>query len=237
MNREHEPLILMRSLSAGYVPEQPVLSGLSMELFPHEAIGLIGLNGAGKTTLIRTMAGLLPSHTDQLLWNSRSFSFRDPSFRSHRYIVFAEDRSFSCFTFREYLAYAAASYGMPVPDITELIRGFRFETYADVLLKNLSTGNRKKASLITAFALQPELLLMDEPVNGLDFESTEYLYRKIREYALHGTVLFSSHILESIALTADRVLVLEQGKITRTFCKSEIRSDSIRKVLYDQNVR
>lgn len=236
MTRDHAPLLLVHNLSFGYVPDHPVLSSLSMELFPHEAVGLIGLNGAGKTTLIRAMAGLLPAQTDQLLWNRQPFFFRDPSFRSHRYIVFAEDRSFSCFTFREYLSYAAASYGMTVPDVTELVHGFRFEKYTDILLKDLSTGSRKKAYLITAFALHPELLLLDEPVNGLDFESTEYLYRIIREYVAYGTVLFSSHILESIALTADRVLVLKQGKITRTFSESEIHSDSIRKALYDQNI-
>ena len=68
----------------------------------------------------------------------------------------------------------AASYGVPLPAVSDLIRGFHFEDYANVLLKELSTGNLKKAYLITAFALRPKLLLLDEPVNGLDFQSTEF---------------------------------------------------------------
>ena len=118
-----------------------------------------------------------------------------------------------------------------MPDLSELIRGFGFEAYMDVLLKELSTGNLKKAYLITAFALRPELLLLDEPVNGLDFQSTEYLYRQINGYRQYGTVLFSSHILESICLTSDRVLVLEQGRISRSFTGQEIQADRIREVL------
>ncbi len=74
----------------------------------------------------------------------------------------------------------------------------------------------KKVYLITAFALRPKLLLLDEPVNGLDFQSTEFLYQLMSGYKEHGTLLFSSHILESICLTSDRVLVLERVRISRS---------------------
>ena len=121
-----------------------------------------------------------------------------------------------------------------MPDLSELIRGFGFEAYMDVLLKELSTGNLKKAYLITAFALRPELLLLDEPVNGLDFQSTEYLYRQINDYRQYGTVLFSSHILESICLTSDRVLVLENGKIQKNFGQEEIDTAKIREALHEE---
>ena len=94
---------------------------------------------------------------DSAAWNGQPFSFRDKAFKRSRYIVFAEDRSFQYFTFREYLAYVAASYGVPLPDVSGLVKGFHFEDYTDVLLKELSTGNLKKAYLITAFALRPIL--------------------------------------------------------------------------------
>lgn len=110
---------------------------------------------------------------------------------------------------------------------------FGFEPCTDVLLRELSTGNRKKAALITAFALQPELLLLDEPVNGLNFKSTETLYRLMAGYRQRGTLLFSSHILESICLTADWVLVLEQGRIRCTFAGAQITAEAIREVLRD----
>lgn len=122
-----------------------------------------------------------------------------------------------------------------MPDVSELLEEFHFEEYADILLKDLSTGNRKKAFLITAFALKPELLLLDEPVNRLDFESTEYLYKQIAGYKEHGTILFSSHVLESITLTSDRVFVLEDGQIRQTFEGGQINAEDIREALHYEN--
>ena len=114
----------------------------------------------------------------------------------------------------------------------ELVEGFQFEAYEDSLLGELSTGNRKKAFLITAFALGTELLFLDEPVNGLDFQSTEFLYRQMAEYKKRGSILFASHILESITLTADRALVLKEGRIDRQFDKPGQDPRRIREALY-----
>ena len=225
-------LLTIRNLSVWYSEGRKVLSNVSLELAEHEAVGLIGLNGAGKTTFIKTLSGLLDSfQAEAAWWQGKSLIFRNRRFKKERYTVFAEDHSFQFFTFREYASYVAASYGKKLSDIDELVHGFQFKEYTDILLKELSTGNLKKAYLITAFALKPKLLILDEPVNGLDFQSTEYLYRQIGSYRQYGTILFSSHILESICLTSDRVVVLEQGQIKRCFTGQEIEADKIREVL------
>ena len=225
-------LLTIQNLSAWYSEDRNVLSNVSLELAEHEVVGLIGLNGAGKTTFIKTLSGLLDSfQVEAALWQGKPLIFRNRKFKKERYTVFSEDRSFQFFTFREYASYVAASYGKKLSDTDELVHGFQFEEYTDILLKELSTGNLKKAYLITAFALKPKLLILDEPVNGLDFQSTEYLYRQIGSYRQYGTVLFSSHILESICLTSDRVVVLEQGQIKRCFTGQEIEADKIREVL------
>lgn len=227
-------LLTIKNLHGWYTREKEVLSCLSLELFRHETVGMIGLNGAGKTTFLKVLSGLLPSFRADGIWfNGRPVNFRDRKFKTCRYTVFAEDSSFPYFTFREYLSYVFSAYRENVPDVSELIRGFHFEGYTDVLLRDLSTGNRKKVFLITAFALRPELLLLDEPVNGLDFQSTEYLYQLIAGYKAYGTVLFSSHVLESITLTSDRVVVLEEGQIRRTFEKDRINAVEIREALHD----
>ena len=229
-------ILEVQNLSAWYSQGKNVLSGFSLQLRPHEVVGLIGLNGAGKTTFLKTLSGLHEGfRCDSIRLNGQTVGFRDKGFKLRRYTVFAEDNSFQYFTFREYLSYAAAAYKMKLPDVAELVRGFHFEDYTDTLLKDLSTGNKKKAFLITAFTLKPELLLLDEPVNGLDFQSTEYLYQLIAGYKKYGTVLFSSHILESITLTSDRVLVLENGQIRRSFEGGEINAANIREALHDEN--
>lgn len=229
-------LLTIKNLSAWYNSEKMVLSEFSLELAEHEVVGLIGLNGAGKTTFMKVLSGLLPTFRADGIWlDGRPVKFRDREFKTCRYTVFAEDNSFQYFTFREYLSYVFSAYGQKLPDVSELVRGFHFENYADVLLKDLSTGNRKKVFLITAFALKPKLLLLDEPVNGLDFQSTEYLYERIAGYKEYGTVFFSSHILESITLTSDRVLVLEEGQIRQTFESGHIDAAGIREALHYEN--
>ncbi|WP_322175783.1 ABC transporter ATP-binding protein [Acutalibacter caecimuris] len=229
-------ILELQNLRAWYIEGKNALSDFSLQLRPHEVVGLIGLNGAGKTTFLKTLSGLHEGfRCDSIRLNGQPSSFRDKGFKLSRYTVFAEDNSFQYFTFREYLSYVAAAYKTKLPDVTELVQGFHFEDYTDMLLKDLSTGNKKKAFLITAFALKPELLLLDEPVNGLDFQSTEYLYQVIAGYKEYGTVLFSSHILESITLTSDRVLVLEDGQIRRSFADDEINAANIREALHDEN--
>lgn len=228
----NEKMLVLNDLSVWYTLEKPVLEKLSMELGTNEVIGLIGLNGAGKTTFIKTLSGLLNTFQVKVAWwQGKTLLFRDLEFKKERYTVFAEDHSFQFFTFREYVSYVEASYGKKLSNIDELVHGFRFGEYTDILLKELSTGNLKKAYLITAFALKPKLLILDEPVNGLDYQSTEYLYQQIGSYRKHGTILFSSHILESICLTSDRVVVLEQGQIKRCFAGQEIEMEKIREVL------
>lgn len=229
---DNRDLLVLKNLNVWYTKGKPVLEKFSIELGENEVVGLIGLNGAGKTTFIKMLSGLLDSFkVETALWQDQPLRFREEGFKRERYIVFAEDHSFQFFTFHEYISYVEASYGKKMSDIEELVHGFHFEEYTDVLLKELSMGNLKKVYLITAFALRPKLLLLDEPVNGLDFQSTEYLYRQISGYRKYGTVLFSSHILESICLTSDRVLVLEQGQITRCFAGQEIEAGKIREVL------
>ncbi len=227
-----EELLSIKNIKIWYTEGKPVIKDLSIGLYANEIVGLIGLNGAGKTTMMKTISGLLSGfEAKEIRWKGKETRFRDKDFKKKRFIVFAEDSSFGYFTFREYLKYACGSYGVKAENVEEMVEGFHFGEYTDVLMKELSTGNRKKAGLIVAFALHPEFLLLDEPVNGLDFQSTEYLYRLINDYRKYGSVLFSSHILESICLTSDRVMVLEEGKIDKVFEGESINAEVIREVL------
>lgn len=223
-----EDLLNISGLNIWYRMDKPVITDLSLALLPNEVVGLIGLNGAGKTTLINTLSGV---HKDY----SGGVNFADRSFKLTRYTVFSEDASFQYYTFNEYLSHAFAAYGKTADQkrVNELVEGFGFGEYRSVLIRDLSTGNKRKVFLITGFALCLPLLLLDEPVNGLDFQSTEYLYSLINGYRQYGAVMFSSHVLESICLTADRVLVLERGRISRGFAQGQIDAVQIREALHD----
>lgn len=232
-------MLQIQNLNAWYSGGKNVLSDFSVALPEHEVVGLIGLNGAGKTTFMKVLSGLLTScAAERVSFCGQDIKFRDRAFKTCRYTVFAEDDSFQYFTFREYLTYVAAAYhcrSLDAGAVEALIQGFHFGEYTDVLLKDLSTGNRKKAYLIAAFAIRPKLLLLDEPVNGLDFQGTEFLYQQIVEYKNFGTVLLSSHILESITQTSDMVIVLEEGQIRQCFEGTYVSAATIREALHYEN--
>ncbi len=221
-------LLTISNLKIWYHKGSPVIRDLNLTLLKNEVVGLIGLNGAGKTTLINTLSGI---HKDY----SGGMNFADRTFKARRYTVFSEDSSFQYYTFNEYLSHVFTAYQKTSDQarIDELVNGFGFGDYRRVLIRDLSTGNKRKVFLITGFALRLPLLMLDEPVNGLDFQSTEYLYSLINGYRQFGTVMFSSHVLESICLTADRVLVLENGQISREFTHGQINAGQIRGALND----
>ena len=138
------PLLTIKNLDTWYSSEKKVLRSLSLELAEHEVVGLIGLNGAGKTTFLKVLSGLLTTFSSDGIWfYGRSIKFRERNFKLRRYTVFAEDNSFQYFTFREYLSYVFSAYKKNLPDVSELIHGFRFDDYVDVLLKDFQPATEK----------------------------------------------------------------------------------------------
>ena len=134
--------------------------------------------------------------------------------------MFSEDESFEYFTFEEYVRHVFQSYGQEVRHdiLDELVAGFHFQNYRNAYLGQLSMGEEESLP-DHGICIAPGAPLLDEPVNGLDFESTEFLYQKMNEYRKHGTILFSSHVLESLCLTSDSIIILEAGSIRHTFCR------------------
>ncbi len=229
-----EKLIEINNLDAWYTEEKNVLKGLNMTLEKNSIIGLLGLNGSGKTTLMNVICGLHDTYkSSEVKFAGKEIAFRDNDFKKKRYIVFSEDDSFGYFTFDEYIRFVFKTYKKKTneQEIDELVRKFNFSEYRNATLNSLSMGNKRKAFLITGFALKPDLLLLDEPVNGLDFQSTEVLYEMISGYRKYGSILFSSHILESVTLTSDMVLILENGSISKKFVKDQINAEVIRESL------
>ena len=218
-------LLMIRHLYAWYQREQMVLSELSLELRQNEAVGLIGLNGAGKTTLLKILSGI---HENFRMEDAGfSVNFREKAFKRRRYTVFAEDHSFGYFTFREYLSYAAAAYHKAPQGVEELVRGFHFNSYEDVLLKELSTGNQKKAFLITAFALKPELLLLDEPAAGMNPNETSELMETIRFVRdnFDMTILLIEHDMKLVSGICEKLTVLNFGQVLTEGDTADVLND------------
>lgn len=216
MRTNDRKLLEVSDISIWYDPEVIVINNLSLYLEENEVIGLLGMNGAGKTTLINTLCGIHSKmKCSEVRFLGSNIEFNDDKFNLNRHVVFTEDDSFMYWSFDKYFKFIHKTYSKDYDQsfVDRMIKGFSFEKYKDYPLHSLSTGNKKKCFLITAFSLKCPLLILDEPIDGLDFESTEFLYELINEYREFGSVFMSSHIAESFDRTCDRVYHLDKGSL------------------------
>ncbi len=211
-------MLQLKNLSVWYQEEKHVIKGTDLTIEPNHVVGLLGINGAGKTTLINTISGVHTKYqADKILGEAGATGFAAEDFKKMRYTVFTEEQAFSYWDFWEYMEFLQKVYGKKMDQtyLDYLIEGFRFQKYENTLIKDLSTGNKKKVFLIGGFALQLPLLILDEPLDGLDFSGAEFLYEVMQGHKQYGSVLMSSHIAESFERTCDDILLLNHGKIIR----------------------
>ena len=196
-------MIAIENLSVSF-GDHRVLEGLSVSLPDHSIHGLVGMNGAGKTTLLNTMAGFIRPGAGTILMQGMALRRSDLAFLE------TENFFYSYITGREYLGLFKSPAG--VPGIDEWNRMFRLPL--DQLIDSYSSGMKRKLALAGVLRQDKPLVILDEPFNGLDLESSRLLSLIIaRLKELGKTVLVTSHILGSLTGICDHIHLLHDGKI------------------------
>ena len=234
------------------------VNDFSLTIEKGQLYGLIGPNGAGKTTVFNLLTGVYKPDTGSIFLDGKNLTGKKTIEINQAGIArtFQNIRLFKELSvldnvkagLHNHHKYSTIEGLLRLPRYyrvekemneraMELLKVFDLDGEWDYKASNLPYGKQRKLEIARALATDPKLLLLDEPVNGLDFQSTEFLYQLMGSYQQYWTLLFSSHILESICLTSDRVLVLEQGRISRTFTGAEIAAGNIREVLADDEHR
>jgi ABC-type multidrug transport system ATPase subunit len=212
-----EPLVQLRGVTKKFYGHA-VLSDVSFDIQPGEVFGYIGPNGAGKTTTLKILAGLITKFEGNVtVGGANVVKERD---RAHSMIGYLPQ---SCGfqnwrTVENALNALGALSGVDEPTrktrIPELLDRFGLRAAQKKKVKELSGGMTQKLGLIQALLHDPKLLVLDEPLEGLDPPTRNLLKEIIRERQRAGTtVLFSSHILSDVEDVADRVGILHAGKI------------------------
>jgi ABC-2 type transport system ATP-binding protein len=194
------------------------LSGVNLHIPTGEMWGLLGPNGAGKTTLFRILMGILkPSFGTATIAGLDAF---DDRLEVKRVIGFLPDEPMfhSYLSAREILELAAAMHGLEpataLQRLDPLIYRMQLSSALGQFADDYSRGMKKKLGLLLALIHEPKVLVLDEPTNGLDVESTALFFELMREQqALGTTVVFSTHLLGQVETLCSHVAVIHLGKL------------------------
>jgi ABC-2 type transport system ATP-binding protein len=194
---------------------QTVVDDLTFAIAPSRVTGFLGPNGAGKTTTLRMAVGLAtPTAGATRLFGQPYETLVNPSQRVGTLIDasgFHPGRRA-----RHELAIHAATAEIDDHRVAEVLAEVGLEAAADKRVGQLSLGMRQRLGLASALLGEPELLILDEPANGLDPAGMHWLRQLLRDYAAKGVaVLVSSHVLSELALFADDVVVINHGKLVK----------------------
>jgi ABC-2 type transport system ATP-binding protein len=189
------------------------VDGLSFALEPGTITGFLGPNGAGKTTTLRMLLGLAAPTSGRALVFGHPYSQLDQPARRIGAVLEATDFHPGR-TARDHLRMLAAAAELPRSRVEEVLQLVELGDAAGRRVKGYSLGMRQRLGLAAALLGDPELLVLDEPANGLDPEGVRWLRDFLRTFAAgQRTVLVSSHVLAEVAQTVDQVLIINRGKL------------------------
>ena len=212
------------------IDKEEILSGINLQIAEGEIYGFLGPNGAGKTTLMKCMLSLSTI-------TSGSIEIFGKNLQEHREEILSQVGSiietpsfYENFTAKEILEIHAQYMGKAITE-SDIIRALKMVGLKNTTkkVKDFSLGMRQRLGLARAFLTKPKLLILDEPINGLDpigiQEIRNLLLSLSKEHGI--TILISSHILSEISQIADKIGFIKNGEIVEQVSMKEIRRENI----------
>ena len=221
-----EPMIAIRGLRVAY-RENEVLKGIDLDVAPGQFVALLGASGCGKTTLLRTVSGFTPAKAGSIRVLGRDV-LAEPPERRGMAMVFQSYALWSHMDVMQNIGYGLKLRGVPKSEIRTRVlalldmlglKGFESRPVAE-----LSGGQRQRVALGRALAVEPQILLLDEPLSNLDARIRLQMRHEIRaiQKRLGLTAILVTHDREEAMVMADRVVVLDQGRIAQIGTPEEV---------------
>jgi ABC-2 type transport system ATP-binding protein len=225
MTERSQPVIAVDQFGKNY-GQFAAVRELSFTVRPGEIVGLVGANGAGKTTTLRAITGILRPTSGMIRVGGHDIE-REPVAAKRRFAYIPDTvHPYDLLTVTEHLHFVALAYGVEQPELKygALLEELELADKQHEIASNLSRGMLQKLSLACAFLRQPQVIILDEPLTGLDPRGIRNIKESIRRRAKAGTAfLLSSHLLVLVEALCDQVLILHRGKKMAYGSLNEIR--------------
>lgn len=192
---------------------QTALNSINIEINNNEIIGLLGPNGAGKSTLMKSIVGALKIDEGQIIFNGKDI--RENEIESKKNIGFLPENNplYDEMYVKEYLSFVADIHQVSKQRIDEVIELVGITPEKSKKISQLSKGYQQRVGLAQAILHAPDLLILDEPTNGLDPNQITEIRNLIKEIGKEKTVILSTHIMQEVEALCSRVILIHQGNI------------------------
>ena len=231
MKNRDAPALEVKGLRKHFTTVEAV-RGISLRVERGEIYGFLGPNGAGKTTTIRTLVGLLQPTAGEIFLGG--FPLQENPVEAKSIVGFIPDRPFiyDKLTGREFLRFIAGLYGVygDQPDaleehIDDLLTFFQLEEWGDELTESYSHGMKQRLVMSSALLHSPEIIIVDEPLVGLDPKGARLLKNLFQKMVAEGGAIFmSTHTLAVAEELCDRIAIIQEGEIIAEGTMPELRA-------------
>ena len=193
--------------------EQTALNNINLNIKKNEIVGLLGPNGAGKSTLMKSITGVLKIETGQILFQGKDIS--QSPIESKKNIGFLPENNplYQDMFVKEYLNFVANIHKISSKRVEEVIDLVGITPEKSKKISQLSKGYKQRVGLAQAIIHQPDLLILDEPTNGLDPNQIIEIRNLIKEISHEKTIILSTHIMQEVEALCSRVILIHKGNI------------------------
>lgn len=209
-------MITVKNITKSFGNTQ-ALCGVSFEIKKGEIVGFLGRNGAGKTTLMRVMTSYLPANTGSVIIDGKDVASHSMAIRKKIGYLPETPPLYTDMTARDYLKFAARLKDVPAKKIRtqvdKVLNACYLRNVAHKTISTLSKGYQQRVGIAQAIINDPQILILDEPTNGLDPVQIRRVRALIEDLEEERTIIISTHILTEIEQIARRVLIIKDGLI------------------------
>lgn len=224
------PIISIKDLNKSYW-RKDVLKGIQFDVYPEQVIGYIGPNGAGKSTTVKILVGLITDFTGTI--SIKGMDLKKDSLEIKKLIGYVPETAelYDVLTAYEYLSLVGDLYGLSENTsnykIEQFMEAFGLTPNLHQRMDSFSKGMKQKVLISSALLHNPEIIILDEPLSGLDANSVIIVKELIIRLAKEGkTIFYCSHMMDVVEKVSDRIILIDDGKVVADGSFEELKEKS-----------